>query len=39
MGTVWRVKAVQYIVFFGFDTSGPRVCGRNFKEETVRALS
>jgi diguanylate cyclase (GGDEF)-like protein len=28
----------QYIVFFGLDTSGPHVRGRNFAEETVRAL-
>src|SRR5260370_41048283 len=38
MGTVWRAKAGQYIVFFGFHTPGPRDPGRNCTGETVRAL-
>jgi diguanylate cyclase (GGDEF)-like protein len=38
MGTVWRAKAGQYIVFFGFGTPGPYVCGRKFTEDTVRAF-
>src|SRR6202158_6263422 len=38
MRTVWRVKAGQYIVFFGVATPGQQVCGRNFTEESVRAF-
>jgi tetratricopeptide (TPR) repeat protein len=38
MGTVWRAKAGQYIVFFGLGMPGPRVRGRNFTEEAVRAF-
>jgi hypothetical protein len=35
--SVWHAAAQRYIVVFVLKNVDPRVCGRNFTKETVRA--